>query len=233
MKKITKLSISTFTFLLAGYVNASELSSTVSFTNDYRYHGVSQTAGDAALQGSIDLSFDSGFYAGIWGSNVDLGSDIDANLEIDYYVGYANSINEDLTYDATLLYFQYPGSAVDLDYAEIDFGFHFKDFSLFYSFTDNYANSSESAQYTSLDYAHAITKKINLNLHLGTSFGDYWDSSLDIGSYEDYSVGISGNLVGLNLSANYLYNNIKSANEIDNGLFRNDETLVLTVSHTF
>ena len=179
MKKITTVSACVLTLLLAGSVNSAELSSTIGFTNDYRYHGISQTAGDAALQGSIDIAFDNGVYAGIWGSNVDFGDD--ANLEIDYYAGYAGSINEAVAYDATLLYFQYPGYlGADMDYAEIDFGLHFNDVSFLYTFTDNYANTSETSQYISVDYTYAVTETLGIALHAGHSFGNYWDSGLDI-----------------------------------------------------
>src|SRR3546814_13206433 len=42
--------------------------------SDYRFRGVSQTGEDAAIQGSIGISHESGLYAGVWGSSVDLGA---------------------------------------------------------------------------------------------------------------------------------------------------------------
>ncbi|MEH6579663.1 MAG: TorF family putative porin [Amphritea sp.] len=211
--------------------SAAELSSTITFTNDYRFHGISQTAGDPAMQGSIDVAFDNGIYAGIWGSNVDFGDD--ANLEIDYYVGYGNNLTEDLSYAATLLYFQYPGyEAFDGDYAEIELQLFYKDFTLTYDYADDYFNLGEDGQYIAVDYSTAMTEQVSLDLYAGYSYGNYWDE-FDIGDYSDYSVGISGSVAGLDLSAAYLFNDIDSANEIDSGVFRNDDTLLLSVSRTF
>ena len=47
------------------------LSGNVSMASDYLFRGISQTGGDAAIQGGLDYSHSSGFYLGTWGSNVD------------------------------------------------------------------------------------------------------------------------------------------------------------------
>lgn len=217
--------------LLSSAVTAAELSSTVSFTNDYRFRGISQTAGDPAVQGSIDVAFENGLYAGIWGSNVDFGDD--ANLEIDWYAGYWAEINDKMSWDATLYYYTYPGyDAADADYAEVDFNFYYGDLKLEYAFTNDYVNLSEDAHYVALDYSYAVTEQVSLDLHAGHSFGDYWDE-IDIGDYSDFSVGASTSLVGLDLSLAYLFNDLDSDQEIDTGAFRNDQTVLLTVSRSF
>ena len=118
-------------FILAPLANAADLSSTVTFVSDYRYHGISLTAGDPAVQASIDASFDNGIYFGAWGSNVDFGDD--ANLEVDYYVGYSNELENGIGYNLTALYYTYPGyEAADIDYVEFSSGVSFKGFSVYY-----------------------------------------------------------------------------------------------------
>lgn len=230
MKKI--IGISVLALSTTFNTQAAELSSTVGFTNDYRFHGISQTAGDAALQGSIDLSFENGVYAGIWGSNVDFGDD--ANLEIDYYLGYTGNLNDEVSYDATLYYFQYPGyEAADIDYFEVDLGLHYKGFSLLYALSNDYVNSSESAQYVSVDYTHPITEGVDLNLHAGYSHGDYWDGVRDFNKYKDYSIGLSGNVYGLDVSASYITTSMQAGDDVESGAFRNDDTLQLTLSRSF
>ncbi len=230
--KTLSISIIALTTMLGA--QAAELSSTVGFTNDYRFRGASQTAGDAAIQGSLDLAFDNGIFAGIWGSNVDFGPDANASLEVDYYVGYGGSINEDLTYDATVFYYTYPGfNGVDIDYLELALGLYYKNFSLTYVISDDFLNSSESAQYTAIDYQYPITEKISVDLHAGYSYGDYWDGTLDINEYQDYSIGISGSAYGLDLSAAFLFNSVDSEDEANTGAFRNDDTFLVSVSRTF
>ncbi len=212
-------------------VQAAEVSSTITFTSDYRFHGISQTAGDPAVQGSLDIGFENGVYAGVWGSNVDFGDD--ANLEIDWYVGYAGEISDSVSYDATLFYFQYPGyDAADIDFAEIDFNVYIGDVTVSYFYSNDYVNSSEDGQYFALGYSMAVTEKLNLDLHAGYSFGDYWDE-FDIGDYADYSVGLSTTVAGVDISLAYLFNDIDSGNKVSSGPFDNDDTVLLTISRTF
>ncbi|SEF96027.1 TorF family putative porin [Marinobacterium lutimaris] len=228
MKKVLFGLVST---LAVTQVYAAETSGTISFTNDYRFNGISQTAGDAAIQGSLDVAFDNGIYAGIWGSNVDFGDD--ANLEIDYYVGYGNSITDDLSYDVNLAWYTYPGyDAADADYGQLNFSLYYGNAYLTYGYADDYFNTGESGQYIAIGYSQPLPMDLSLDLHAGHSFGDYWGEA-DINDYEDYSIGLSGSYAGVDLSVAYLFNSIDKADEYNSGLFRNDNTVVLTVSRTF
>ncbi len=213
---------------------AVEFSGTATFTNDYRFHGISQTAGDPAVQASLDADFGNGLFAGIWGSNVDFGDD--ANLEIDYYAGYTGNLTDELTYTAMVLYFQYPGyDATDGNYGnygELEFKLGWRGTTLTYGVANDYFNTGKDGQYLALDYSYGLTEQVSLDLHAGYSFGDYWDD-LDIGDYQDYSIGLSGSAAGLDLSVAYLVNDITSGNEVDSGVARNDNALVFTVSRSF
>lgn len=204
-------------------VQAAEVSGTIGFTNDYRFRGISQTSGDAAVQGSLDVAFDNGVYAGMWGSNVDW--DDDANIEIDYYVGYGNDINDDLSYDVYLAYYTYPGYSEDIDYLELNAGLYYGDFALTYALANDYVNSGDAAQYIALDYSYGITEEVSLDLHAGHSFDDAWEGY----GYEDYSIGLSGSAAGLDLSVAYLTNSL-DVDETDN---LDDDTVVFSVSRTF
>lgn len=87
-------------------------SANVNLASDYIFRGVSQTDHQAAIQGGFDYSHSSGFYAGVWGSNVswvDSAYKDDNSMELDFYAGYAGSFAEDFTYDLGALYYYYPG----------------------------------------------------------------------------------------------------------------------------
>ncbi|MDQ8029933.1 MAG: TorF family putative porin [Brevundimonas sp.] len=73
-------------FAAAGSANAQDVSWNVGVTSDYVFRGASQTDEDFAIQGGVDLTFDSGFYAGAWASNVEFGDETAA--EVDVYGGY-------------------------------------------------------------------------------------------------------------------------------------------------
>ncbi|MEH6472409.1 MAG: TorF family putative porin [Halopseudomonas sp.] len=217
--------------MLSTVAQAVEVSSSVNFTNDYRLRGISQTAGDAAVQASMDLAFDNGIYGGLWGSNVDFGDD--ANLELDAYAGYAGSFTEDLSWDANLFYYTFPGyDAADLDYLEVDLNLYYGGFRLEYAHSNDYINTSETGQYAAINYSHAITETVSLDLHAGYNFGDYW-KDLDIGTYSDYSITVTGAVAGMDVSLGYLFNDVDSGMDVDNGPFQNDETVLLSISRSF
>ena len=68
----------------------SAVSANVTFTSDYVWRGMTQSDGPA-IQGGFDFEDESGFYAGIWGSNVNFNDG--AGSELDYYAGYLSLIH--------------------------------------------------------------------------------------------------------------------------------------------
>lgn len=225
MKKLLVVFISAF---LAGHSVAEEVTATMGFTTDYRSLGVSQTAGNPAIQGSLDVALDNGVYAGLWGSNIDYGDD--ANLELDYYLGYSGSVNDSLSYAADIAYFQSPGYSYDGNYFYYEFFGYYDALSLSYTYADNYFNSGEDSHLFTVDYAFSLPHELSLNLHAGRNLGGYWDKESGLGEYNDYSVGISGAFKGLDIAVDYLMNDSKT--DIDDGVSRNDSHFVLTVSRT-
>lgn len=83
----------------------------VALTTDYRFRGVSQSAGDPAIQGGITVSHASGFYVGTWGSSIDLGSTY-GSTEVDLFGGWTGEVTSGLTADVGLLYYAYPNGHV-------------------------------------------------------------------------------------------------------------------------
>lgn len=82
--------------------------------SQYIFRGLAQTGEEAALQGGVDYSHSSGFYAGAWASNISWLEDAEAydnsSLEVDVYGGYAAEIGETgISYDIGLLQYLYPG----------------------------------------------------------------------------------------------------------------------------
>ena len=83
------------------------ISGNVALTSDYRFRGVSLSAGDFALQGGIDVVHESGFYIGTWGSSIQGGTPY-GELELDVYGGWTGMVAEGVTVDVGLLYYMYP-----------------------------------------------------------------------------------------------------------------------------
>jgi uncharacterized protein (TIGR02001 family) len=80
----------------------------VALVSDYRFRGVSQSAGDPAVQGSINVNHSSGVYAGVWSSSISGGA-VYGTQEVDLYAGYTKEVASGLTADVGLLYYAYPG----------------------------------------------------------------------------------------------------------------------------
>ena len=84
MKKLIGVAVAAgATVMGAGAANA-EVSGSVAFVSDYVFRGISQSDGGPAVQGSLDWTNDM-FYAGVWGSSIDLG--VGESMEFDLYVG--------------------------------------------------------------------------------------------------------------------------------------------------
>ncbi len=89
------------------------VTSNIGFVSDYYFRGISQTWHKPAVQGGIDVAHSSGFYVGVWGSNVSPNTYPDATLEFDAYAGYNGTISavEGLGYTAGLYGYFYPGGS--------------------------------------------------------------------------------------------------------------------------
>ncbi len=85
----------------------------IGFASDYYARGVSQSWHKPAVQGGFDVAHSSGFYAGVWGSNITPNTYPDANVEIDAYAGYNGSVPaiDGLGYTVGAIGYFYPGGS--------------------------------------------------------------------------------------------------------------------------
>ena len=91
-------------------------------TSDYRFRGLTQTNGDAAIQGTVNVNHSSGFYVGTWASSIDGGIDGSTpaltgygNVEVDLYGGFTKTFSNGLGVDVGLLYYLYPDAVSGLN----------------------------------------------------------------------------------------------------------------------
>ena len=83
----------------------------VAIVSDYRFRGLSYSAGDPALQGQIGVNHSSGLYAGIWASSLE-DSAVYGNMEMDFFAGWTGAVGKGVTADVGLYYYQYPNGHV-------------------------------------------------------------------------------------------------------------------------
>jgi uncharacterized protein (TIGR02001 family) len=168
---------------VAAAANAGTFTVTPTIATDYDFRGISQTnpdqdGMDPAFQLGGTYAFDNGFYAGIWGSNVDFGPG-DPSMEIDYFAGYAGGdAAETFGYDVGVTYYTYPSFGTGNTweaYAGISKGY----FSgkLWYS-----------PDYFEGNAAIPLPMDFTLLAHAGISDGDFYSDSIT-----DVSIGVGKN----------------------------------------
>ncbi len=110
MKKVA-IAMALAGMAVAGAAQA-ELSANIGAVSNYVWRGVTQTNDGAAIQGGIDYSHESGFYAGTWASNVNGGE------EWDIYAGFSGEVSG-FGYDVGVIDYMYPSANSDADFVEI------------------------------------------------------------------------------------------------------------------
>lgn len=101
---------------------APEVTYNVGVVSQYRYRGIAQTKGDAAVQGGVDYANANGFYLGAWGSTIKWIKEYAAaastpytakgSLELDMYAGYKGELTG-VAYDVGYLRYQYVGNTLE------------------------------------------------------------------------------------------------------------------------
>jgi len=231
------------TLAIAGLMTASPMaistaaaewsaSGNVALTTDYVYRGISQTDSGAAIQGGFDLEHSSGFYAGIWASNLDF--DDNADIEVDYYAGFGGEFKNMVGYDVGVIYYAYPDSSDaddnDYDFTEVygslsyDFGPAAVSLGVNYS-SDFFGTNTDNATYVALGVDVPLPNDFGLSLHYGDQ-----DVDVDGGSdfdYNDWKIGVSKSWKGFDFALDYTDTDLSDA---DCGGNFCDDRFIFTIS---
>lgn len=88
---------------------AWDLSGEVGVLTDYRFRGLSLSGKSPEVTASASLAHQSGFYASVWASNVELGSGKADDLEADWTVGFSKDVGK-INLDVGGVYYSYLGN---------------------------------------------------------------------------------------------------------------------------
>ena len=191
----------------------------LSFVTDYQFRGISQTDESMAIQGGFDYAHTNGFYAGVWGSNIEWAP---ANMELDVYGGYSGT-SGDLGYNVGLLQYIYPDFD-DANTTEIYGGVTYKDFGLkaSYSLTDYFAvPNSDGTMYWDASYGYTFANNMALGLHYGYTSGKGAQDD-----YADWKIGVTMPVGKFNVGLAYTDTDIKGCSTCD-------QRVILSVGTTF
>jgi uncharacterized protein (TIGR02001 family) len=223
--------------LAATTAAAGEFSSTVTAVSDYDFRGVSLSAKDPALQASLDWAHDSGFYLGAWASNIDYGSDVDGNIELDLIAGFSGEINDGLGYDLGIVWYTYPDSSGSelkskiIDYPEIYAGLSWGPLEFKQWFTNDYGGSDMDASYSELNASFELPAGVTLNLHGGYNYGEYFHQTWE--NYFDYSVGLGYSVNHFDMELKVTGTELSGESKITDDVFNTEARVLFSISTTF
>jgi len=216
----------------------ADFSGSISGVSDYDYRGISQTAGDPALQLGLNYGHESGFYATAWGSNLDWGEGSDADIELDYTIGFSRNIGDsEVAWDAGLLFYTYPGLSSS-NFTEVYGGFSGNLWHAKVSYSDDFSGLGASAWYVDGGFNYAWDNGWSVLIYGGYNFGNAFKFShglpMGLPDYWNWGAG-----VGYSLGDN-LYFELKAVDttlddeyETERGTFENDLRGIFKVTASF
>lgn len=244
-------SLSAFTMpTYAADAPAVSVSGSAAIVSDYRYRGMSQTYKKPAVQVGVDLGLPAGFYAGFWGSSISNDALFNTSLvglESDFFGGYTYTVNDDLSFDAGVLYVYYPTTTGNsgINTTELHIAASYKWLTAQYNInTSKYYGmyDSKGTSYIQLDAHYPLTDKLTLDAHVGHQMfkGSQLDgTSNSDNNYTDWSLGATYSLPqDWAVSLAYVDSNVKesfdTATASDGSTkFLGDATAVLSVTKSF
>ncbi|SRR5665213_1249208 len=182
------------------YDPAHPISANLTVASDYVFRGISQTNHLPALQGGFDWRPSSGFFASMWGSNVQL-PDSHATIQLDGYVGYAHHFSKDWSLNLGALYLVFAGDS-SLNSWAIPLQGNWKTFSLELDYSPVWEGGAQN-YYVVAGWKDKIIWDFKLGIYFGYSIfiGDESESN-----YVDYRISVSRQFLGLDfdLTENYV-----------------------------
>ncbi|MEO5867203.1 MAG: TorF family putative porin [Sphingomonas sp.] len=207
---------------------AVTINGTATLISDYRFRGISQTDKSPAVQGSITITHESGFYVSVWGSSVDgyVIADTRAHQEIDLIAGYKKTLGG-TTFDIGALYYVYPHTKLAGDMSKSDFIEPYVDIAhtlgpLTAKITANYAPKQKALAldqglagpvvkhdnfYLAGDLTASIPQTpLAVSAHIGHTFGPSWLATDSAGrkGYTDWGAGVAYTYKVLTIGLNYV-----------------------------
>lgn len=223
MKSLKLLAIAAASAAVIAPAQAQGLSFNIGAVSLYKSNGIDQDtrqednrkAFRPAIQGGVDYDFGNGFYVGNWNSTGKFGDNAGANLEMNFFGGYAGQITDRLGFDVGLTRYVYPNDAswnFNEWHASLNWGIATA------TYSRSFGSGPDLAR-LGLSVAQPLTDQ--LTLEGGVGFRN------DNGPY-DYSIGVSYDL-GNNLSASAMWSGAQTRKAGDAGKTR----LILGMSQSF
>ena len=149
------------------------------YSSDYIWRGVSQTSGNAAMSGKLEVS-KGGLYGGVWASEVDFGDE--ATYEMDLFLGYELMVSDKFSLDVGVIQYNWDKGYDDVE--ELFAKVNLKNLSVAY-----YVDMEDSDRdYMEMGLKLPFVKFMDVSVNYGMfdSENDFWALSMvkDWGNWE-------------------------------------------------
>lgn len=211
-----------------------QASAGVALTTDYVWRGVSQTNNEPAIQGSFDLSHDSGLYIGAWASSFEF--ETQASMELDVYAGFSREVDLGgiaLTYDLGWLRYEYTSDSA-ANFNEIYFGASVSpvenlNIGAYWYYGVKIENTTPG-EYTDMAIDYTLPEALGSITLLGHA--GYYNQKSGGDDYWDWKAGIARDFSIFNLEVAYTDTDDVNARNSD-GKSLDDGKVVATISASF
>jgi uncharacterized protein (TIGR02001 family) len=158
----------------------ADFKGSVSLLSNYFYRGYSKSRGDPVLQGNLDYEHESGFFGGLWVSEVsfdDKGYADRAEVELNPYLGWTGEPAENWRVDLSANRYVYAGKVFGQtsDYNEFIGALHYRDLA---TARVAFAHDAYNRKATTFDYELVGRYSVRDNLQLSAGLGFYQAAQL-------------------------------------------------------
>lgn len=232
MKKILGLAILA-TAASAGVASAEgTVSANISLTSDYVFRGISLADNGPAIQGGFDYESEA-WYAGVWGSNVTEG------IELDVYGGITPSTGP-IDWDLGVIGYFYPGAdddGAEFDYAELKVGasHDYNDqlsvgVAAYYA-PENFGDTGD-ALYLEVNGSYSVSDALQFTAAYGNQNVEEPNGPNSEDDYNTWNIGATHAMHGFEVDLRYHDSDINEGDDIANyayGESSHDSAFVVTI----
>jgi uncharacterized protein (TIGR02001 family) len=147
-----------------------EVSAAVTVASDYFFRGISQTRNEPALQATVGVEHPSGWFGGLFASNVDFPDGPygdDRNVELDAHLGYGRELGAGWAAVARAARYAYPNDDGQYDYGEVALGLEYRGVTASVGYTNQVLGYGGSGRVWELVGSRELPRQLMLNGGVG------------------------------------------------------------------
>ncbi|MHB8533953.1 MAG: TorF family putative porin [Sulfuricaulis sp.] len=144
----------------------AQVSGSLSLVSDYRFRGESLSDEQPAAQLSVAYDHPRGWYAGAFGSTIQLANQSSRNLQVLAYAGYARRAASGLSWEMGADYSAFSGAGA-YDYAEVYSGIASDNVSARIYYAPDYFGQSSGTSYAELNGTRRFQNRLRWLGHVG------------------------------------------------------------------